>query len=504
MPRSTRRAGWTAMLLVGAACGDGVGPDGKPGVRVVASPPATDTVESAPPQALVVEVRGADGAPARGVVVRFQAVPLPDSIQRFGAATTLCAPPAPCAAGSSSWPPTLRVDTSDASGRVEAALRFGTVAAPVRIAVAVPELGFEDTVTYTVTPGAATQVVFSVPDTAVVPGARYPVGAAAADRNGNRRVDPITYSTTGTAATVTPAGEVVAGSVGRALVIAHVGTALAGAAAVSVVPAGTIVALKAPFGSAYHVGAAIVTVNLDGAGRREVAGTDGADGALPGWVPGSGEVFFHENFDSPQLRAVDAAGAKRDLLASSAGVVRTSHQGRFSADGRWLFFSGADYRGEVGIWRAGGDGSTAAMVPGLEGASQPAPSPTGELVAYVDAGGLVTVRNMVSGAVVDFAEQGSHPRWSPAGDRVAYLAAGTDAGQAAIVVRAPDGRGRRVVTLPGQHYVGSFDWSPDGQWLIALRSVTEQSQRLELVRVATGDTLPLVHTRDLVHPSWKP
>src|SRR6266566_2919773 len=73
-----------AVLLIGlaattsltSACGDnGAGP-APTGLRLVNGNGATDTIQSTPAQALVVEVRSETGALASGTVVRFQSLPI--------------------------------------------------------------------------------------------------------------------------------------------------------------------------------------------------------------------------------------------------------------------------------------------------------------------------------------------------------------------------------------------------------------------------------------------
>jgi hypothetical protein len=51
--------------------------------------------------------------------------------------------------------------------------------------------------------------------------------------------------------------------------------------------------------------------------------------------------------------------------------------------------------------------------------------------------------------------------------------------------------------------LGDFDWSPDGQWLVAADAATG---RLDLISASLGTILPLPFTagQSYVSPTWKP
>jgi len=60
-----------------------------------------------------------------------------------------------------------------------------------------------------------------------------------------------------------------------------------------------------------------------------------------------------------------------------------------------------------------------------------------------------------------------------------------------------DGTGPSTMA-PGP-YGTQFDWSPDGQWIIARNTATS---RLELINVATQLVIPLGYSGTIGSPTW--
>jgi hypothetical protein len=61
-----------------------------------------------------------------------------------------------------------------------------------------------------------------------------------------------------------------------------------------------------------------------------------------------------------------------------------------------------------------------------------------------------------------------------------------------------DGTGQRTLSQPGEWFEeGSFDWSPDGRYLLA-----SLDGSLRLVAVTTGRVVPIPNTAGLVTPAW--
>src|SRR2546430_763047 len=142
-------AGLAAAGLITGACGDhgtGTGPGGS-SLQLLYGDGATDTVLSVPAQALVVEVRGENGVPVPGTVVRFQSLPI-DSAHPF-------APGVFVAAVTSTYFETFVADSTDSRGRSSVLIELGTSSGAAKLLVSVPEFGLQDTARFTVLPGNA-------------------------------------------------------------------------------------------------------------------------------------------------------------------------------------------------------------------------------------------------------------------------------------------------------------------------------------------------------------
>jgi Tol biopolymer transport system component len=90
---------------------------------------------------------------------------------------------------------------------------------------------------------------------------------------------------------------------------------------------------------------------------------------------------------------------------------------------------------------------------------------------------------------------GFAPRYSPDGARLLFLN-----GYKALCVVNADGSGfRELVTSHPYDPANPPSWSSDGQWIL----IRGPSQ-LELVRVATGEIIPLTYSGGLFQPAVKP
>ena len=70
-----------------------------------------------------------------------------------------------------------------------------------------------------------------------------------------------------------------------------------------------------------------------------------------------------------------------------------------------------------------------------------------------------------------------------------------------MVLVNPDGSNSRVISAPGRKYGAGLDWSPDGRWIV-VRSA--EQPMVVLIRVDTGETLPLPFSTLIEEPAWKP
>jgi len=174
----------------------------------------------------------------------------------------------------------------------------------------------------------------------------------------------------------------------------------------------------------------------------------------------------------------------------------------YTHDGAFVYFSGRPNGTNFMIWRVASDGTGAVRISpdSVSWAAEvrPAPSVDGKRVAYVYFTGATTIRMKYFNpdTTSSWYLNGTTPRWDPVGDRLAYL---QSYGGPISMVNG-DGTGARVISEPGRSYEErTFDWSPDGQWIVA-RGVNT----LELLNVASGLTLPLGYSSNMNMPTWRP
>lgn len=478
-------------------------PQPKVGISFVSGVQTTDTIGASPTQALVVEVRGSDGKVLPGVVVRFEAVPI-------GNTGTFEVNVAGLASASYS---SFLSDSTRSNGRTAALVRFGRRAGTGRVVVSVPALGLQDTARYTIQPGAPAAVVSLPADTALFIGRTLRLGAAVVDRYGNARKDPVSFSASGSAASVGADGTVTGAAFGRTPVVVSA-AGFSDTSLVSVVPQGTIAAYTRISNSGQRVG--VYTVDLDGSNltlvRETVVGA-GYYGEMPAaWSPDGKQLVYHDNNTNHtrQLYVHDmATGASRRFLPTADQMEMESWPRR-SPDGQWVYFSGGTYS-SYQVYRARLDGTGKERIsPAGTGVQwQAAPSPDGTRVMYVSGGdysaGQLEVISLASRQVTRLAVNGLSPRWSPSGSEVVYLSQPNSYAESTglLTVMNPDGTNRRTLTRSGDRYLPHLDYSPDGRYVIA----TSAAGVLTVVEVATGIEVPVRVTRlqaALVAPVWKP
>jgi Tol biopolymer transport system component len=232
----------------------------------------------------------------------------------------------------------------------------------------------------------------------------------------------------------------------------------------SVGPGGTIVFASAPAGD---FGAPGVWAVGPGGKRRRLA-----SGLAPSVSP-DGALVAYTSPHADGLLVVSAHGGRaRTLSDTSAAAV-------WSPDGRWLAAAGNG----VLLLRADGV-ETRRLAEGLNANfSLPSWSPDGRGIVVSD--GVLHVVEVATGQETPLKE-GTDPVWSPKGDLIAFVRAGQ------IATIRPDGSRMRDVTAPP---AGDADmrpaWAPDGIRLAFVRKrpaadVTEASQ-LGVVNVVSGE-----------------
>lgn len=474
-----------AALLATAACENPV--ETRPeGISIVSGNGVSDTVFAALSQPLVVEVRDSAGRRVQGVTVRFRS----SGTQRGD----MMVPTLYMSATTPDEYRDLVEAVTDGTGRAAVRVRLGIVATDAQVAITVPTLGYSAQAAFTVQHGAAVRTVVMPQDTAVYVGGSYALRAATEDRFGNQgpaTVGALTSSAPATASV--SAGAVTGQALGRTGIAVTVGSAQQ-TVFVSVVPQGTLAAAR---------GDGIYMFGVDGSGYRRVAAAGSA--RSPRWFPDGQRLVFSMGTLGTGMIS-DLNGNTRPLVQGSQLLAELwPHPSR---DGQWVYFggySGGLLRGYP--YRVRPDGTGLQLVPGFAPddftQAHPTASPTGDRVAYFREEGHsrnVTLRvlDMQTGTVLLRDLQGHAPEWSH-GDSIAYLdTQGGDWGPIRLMSSA--GQGRRQLGTGTMYHFG-FDWSPNDEWIVA-RDV--ESQRLEVIRVATGQRIPLPYSRDLYEPAWKP
>lgn len=449
------------------------------GVAFVAGNKQTDTVGSSLTQALVARVSVPSGSSLSGQIVQFVAVQ--DSNGNYEAFVSPL---------NASQPTAFYAAATDSSAEASAVITLGTTAGPARVIVKVPELGYVDTATFTITPGALAGLRSTPADTSIAIGGSFTLTSRTIDRFGNARTDPVKLSVL--SGPITLSGTTVKGTATGAGAIVATADTLADTSLVAVVPAATLAATN-------H--SQIMIFNLDGTGIHAIAQTAAAGNIK--WNPTGDHLVIDTSngcdAGNGDLFTTDTAGTTLQVDASNAYDQYPS----YSHDGTWIYYTRNGIpAGGSSIWRVHPDGtsndSLTTTMPDFD--IYPSPSPDGTRAAYVadhSSSSDLRVITLSTGAVQSLGVNAWSPEWSPTGTQIAYLNALNCVAQIAII--NPDGTGNRVLTQGT--YVSSFDWSPDGQWIVATNAATGN---IDLISATTGQAIPLSFTTGLSSPSWRP
>ena len=474
-----------AAVIVGACGRDGsTEPRGDSRIHVVQGAGDIDTISAVLEEPLVVEVRGRNGRPAVGVLVRFEAQPHGNPERAGDAAIHACLEFSPYC---SSQLPFSEIpnDVTDSLGRAEILIQFGVVAGPAVMRIVVPELGISTSATYTVLAGAPARLRASLADTLLDIGGTVTVRGATADRFGNPRSDALEVSAgAGTAITVDRAtGMATAVGMGTQNVLIRVGT-LVDSTIVRVVPAGRLAVWSADSN-------AIRLVNLNGTDTRTVVtGVHSDYGTFPRFDAARQRISIQAGTSSSgtptRVIVSDTTAAERREIGAWADFIVILAV-RQMADGDVLVVgrrAPAPPGTPFYLWRVTRDSTVTplAWLEGLEtqyGAADI--SHDGTRVAYV-AGDELRTLTVSTGAIRVLEPIARTPRWSLQGDRVAFLiplptnCCNLQDGHA-VVINA-DGTGRRplgtTVFSPG------LSWSPDGTYLVG----RTHSAHMKIIRVS--------------------
>lgn len=495
-PRKARVACSISLILLLANCGDNpTGLANKPGIRAVAGAGITDTVDAQPLQALVVEVRGPNGALASGVVVRFEVKPPPDAgpFGPYEETLRVCALSAPNCGGG------LATDTTDARGRANVRVQMGGRAGPGVLRLTVQELGLADSATYTITPGAPAVVRLVNADPVLDIGGTATVGARLLDRYENPCTETATLSAGPGSAIILNAatGAVTAQEMGTQWVVMRYNT-LADSARVRVVPPGRLL-VWSPDEQVLRL------VNIKGGAERTIVTNVASDyGAFPQFDATRQHITLHAgppNYPyyggpSSTLIVIDTTGASRRDIGAAIGF-STILATRYLADGTVLVVgtrsSDSSHPG-FSLWRVAIDNTLTFVValPGLVATYGGADvSHDGTGVAYISTSSSpseLRLLDVASGSTTVLDNNANSPRWSAQGDRIAYLGAssGYNPNDGVVTVINTNGSGRKV--LGNTIFSPGISWSPDGIYVVGRAG---DYTGLHLVRVSDGASVSL-------------
>jgi hypothetical protein len=468
-----------------------------PSFEIVTGDGQTDTVDARLAAPLAVIVRDSTGRPLSAVQVFFESV-------GFGKDPVV-------------YPDGPGRLATDATGRAGTPLRAGTLAGAARIIIRVPSLGYVDTATYTVLPGAAAGVVALPEDTALYVARTVPLRASVVDRHGNRRPDAVAVAV-GSGPLAAEGGQLRTTAIGRASWIASAG-AVADTGWISVVPQGRIAGhwLHQVTGDT----ARITFMDLDGSGA---ASFDIGYWWQPEqeWAPNGTHLVMNDGgqtFGSSvnHIAFATPAGVLTRVLPDDVRLRETADP-TWSRDGAWIYFTAVpdtvrglpnDYR-KPEIWRARADGTAVERVgPAAtyyEGDSHPSVSADGTRVVYASQRSPAGLRieHLGTGSIRSI-PGGHQARWSPVdANLVAYGVPASGLGGSGVEIRLMRADGTPVGGQlgPAEYVYITFSWSPDGRWLIADRT---GSGITDLIEVATGQVLPVTSLpARLWDPVWKP
>ncbi len=481
----------TAVLI--SACGGSEPSQLGPGLNVVSGAGITDTIDAELPKPLVLRMLDAEGQPLAGQRLLVESQDCTDYLVCTALVTSV---------GNSAWSD-RHYDSTDAQGNLRVRVKLGLRVGEARLRITAYEANQIDTATWNVAVGHLARIIAAPDDTTFYAGGSFSVRAATYDRGGNPRTgDAYSFDPAAGVIAVSAEGHVTAGGgIGRAPLVARAGSVL-DTAWVSVVPSGELAVSR--WGSIND----IFTVQLDGSGLAMVTTAGTWDGGQPAWV-GAGPALVYvqgSGGSGGTLRVSETGGASHQLFASSG--VTDQQLPRVSRDGAWTYFqlSGSPAT-NFELWRVRLDGTGLERVgpagePSLSDAD-PDPSPDGTRLAYAttrpDGTWHLVLRDLATGADHPLGVPGRNPRWSPSGDRLAYVNT-TDGQFGTIHVVRSDGTQDRQISPQNRMFLSlGVDWSADAVWVVA-----REQDGLDLIEVATGQTLKLGWSSEYVWPAWRP
>lgn len=519
--RTTRRCTHVsaplAILFSLAGCGDSPARPSEPAapaegrLDVVSGADVSDTIGVRLPEPLVVEVRDSLGEPVPGTTIVFRSTY--DTVMSGGSPLLF---------------PHLWLDdderpfgtmyseitrTTDNRGQAEVHVEFAERAAPAAgVRVEAADLGYRDIAKYTVEAGRPLKIVASPEDSTLYVDSEYALRTEVQDRAGNVLVDSVVFSTQNDAIVLGESGAVRGSKLGRATVAMEAG-GIRDSVHVSVVPRGVIAAWRVP--DAVGDPGELVSFRTDGSEFVAVRVPEDLCRIASGlhWQPGTDSLVFAVGDRAtachyPRLYTTTMTSPPQPVIADTS-LLAEEQWPHYDPTGNWIYFTALPEGYGAEIWRVRTDGTGAERV-GPDAArhekdSSPSPSADGSRILFAsDRTGTQSIQrlDLQSGTSDTLPLTGHAPRGSPDENLVAFW------NDEAYYVGQPDGTGEQELAPSRYGGPDAPSWSPDGAWVVVvtpdLNEYAPRQGRLALVRIATGEVLPLAWTSHMTHPSWRP
>jgi Tol biopolymer transport system component len=227
---------------------------------------------------------------------------------------------------------------------------------------------------------------------------------------------------------------------------------------------------------------------------------------------GSRVAFVRPVKASEQMFLTSGQGYARRLTGpgKSTGCACGASQPAWSPDGRLIAFAGTDQTGAPGIFVLNvATGELLRVTRSHWFEATPIWSPDGRRIAFVrgthDLQSLWIV-NVASGDLTHVSTlPAANPAWSPDGTTIAFSRPGTIGLDSGIWLIHPDGSGLRRFANAAVTSDGNISWSPDGTKIAFAAPRTDGKAPfvdIDVVNVTTGEVRVLARGFD--YPTWSP
>jgi TolB protein len=251
----------------------------------------------------------------------------------------------------------------------------------------------------------------------------------------------------------------------------------------------------------------IYLMNADGSGLQNL--TNGpADDYSPVWSPdGSRLAFVSRGSGRSDIYVLDADGSVLNLTDHPSD----NYSPAWSPDGTRIAFVSSrktkpdQWMDSTDIFVIHADGS---QLTDLASGEKPIWSPDGQTIAFLHFGEIFRIaldggsRKLLRAS--DNADYASDLSWSPDGHRLLFSNSGTGEPATDLWLMSGDGSQAAALTVGGDTWKMSPEWSPDGRQ-IAYFSGGEGNNQIYVIDADGSDASRLTHDEELdISPAWSP